>query len=161
MANEGIDKSDVQVSVLWLEELERSHHVLKSVIASLPADARREFIEFLQILAEGVGSQELGDSARGRAHQIVAGLCKQDQADNEWLPDKSERRAGDRRIQDRRQEAGNSHKPWAAEQIQTLQILAEQKVPVLRIARKLGRTSTAIKSKAKEINLPLSEPSRK
>src|SRR5687768_14493329 len=106
MANEGTDKFNVQVSVLWLEELERSHHVLKSVIESLPADARREFIELLQVLAEGVGSQELGDSARGRAHQIVTGLCKQDQADNERLADESERRAGDRRIQDRRQGAG-------------------------------------------------------
>ena len=145
-----------QVSNLWLDELKVSHYVLESIIASLPADTQREFVELLEVLAKGNESQELISSARGKASRILAELCKQDQADDYKNPShKPERRTGDRRNQDRRQGADNSNKPWTVEQIRTLQILAEQNIPTRRIARKLGRTSTAIESKAKEINVSL------
>lgn len=155
-SDEGVDPLNAQVPARWLDELERSHYVLESIIASLPADTQRELIELLEVLAKGDKSQELISSARGKASRIVAELCKQDQADDNRNPShESARRTGDRRNQDRRQEADNSHKPWTAEQIRTLQILAEQNIPTRRIARKLGRTSTAIESKAKEINVSL------
>lgn len=145
------------ISVLWLEEIKRSHHVLQKLIAALPVDTRTEFIGLLRVLAEGDESHDSFPSAQEKAHRIVADLCRENQGNEKSEPYESERRAGDRRKQNRRQAAGNSHKLWTAEQMQTLQSLVEQKVPILRIARKLGRTSAAIESKAKEIKLPLSQ----
>jgi hypothetical protein len=159
-AHKGIDQLNVQVSVLRLGELEHSHYILERIIASLPADTRREFTELLQVLAEGDKSQDLFCSAQEKVSQIVMNLCRQDQPDNKKPPNESERRAGDRRKQDRRQGAYNSHKAWTVEQIRILQILTEQNIPTRQIAKKLGRTSGAIESKAKELICSSVKPNR-
>lgn len=143
-----------QVSSLWLEELKRSHYIFESLVAALPTDTRKKFVELLQALAEDSEPQE-SSSTRQKALQIVAEVCKHDQLPEQTTQHEPERRAGERRQRDRRQQTRNSGRPWTTEQIRTLQVLAEQNVPLRRIALKLGRTSTAVESKAKEINVSL------
>lgn len=150
---------DQQQSEHSLEELERSHSILEALMAGLPSHARKELIGLLQILSEGAESQEPADSIRLRALQIVSGICKphqiQEQTPVRTLPREHQQRLGERRQRDRRQQSANSGKPWTIQQEQILRNLAEQHIPVRRIALKLGRTSTAVQSKAREINIPL------
>jgi hypothetical protein len=139
----------------WLEELKQSHYILKALVATLPIKTRNEFVELLQTLAKDGESQESSSFARQKALQILAEVCRQDQPQKEVEQYEPERRASERRQRDRRQQTRNFGTPWTTEQIRILQTLAEQNIPIRRIALKLGRTSTAVQSKAKEINLPL------
>lgn len=59
-----------------LEELQRSHHVLEALIATLPLHTRKELVDLLQTLAGDDKSQELTDSFHQRALQIVSDICK-------------------------------------------------------------------------------------
>ncbi|SEL29238.1 hypothetical protein [Nitrosovibrio tenuis] len=137
-----------------LEELRQSHSVLQALIALVPAGIRSEFVELLQSLAEDGKSPESSDSERRRALQIVEEICRQEPPVGQTARYELERRAGDRRRGDRRQ-PNNFGRPWTLEQLQTLETLANQNTPIRRIALRLGRTSTAIQSKAREIDLPL------
>ncbi|MGH8685988.1 MAG: hypothetical protein ACREUM_11620 [Nitrosospira sp.] len=142
-----------------LEEFQRSHHLLEAFITLLPPHAQAELVNLLQTLSESQISPESANSMRQRALQIVAGICKpnqpQEQAPVETTPREYQKRVGERRQRDRREQPANSGKPWTTQQEQILRSLAEQNTPIRRIALRLGRTSTAVQSKAKEINLPL------
>lgn len=153
--NEGADQLNVQVPALWLDELERSYYVLESIIASIPSDMQRELIELLQVLAKDGKSQKLPILARQKALEIMTEVYKEDQPFEEIAQYESELRASEQRQRDRRQQTFNSGSPWTAKQIRILQTLAEQNIPIRRIALKLGRTSTAVQSKAKGNNIPL------
>lgn len=149
-----------QISSPSLEELHSSHYILEAFITALPSHTRKELAGLLQTLSKGGLSQELSDSIRQRALQIVSGICKpdlpQEQVLVETASQKYQKRQNERRQRDRRQrQPVNSGKPWTTEQEQILRVLAEQNTPIRRIALRLGRTSTAVQSKAKEINLPL------
>src|SRR5574340_841744 len=138
-----------------LEELRQSHSVLQSLIALVPAGSRGEFTGLLQSLADDSNSPASG-SDRRRALQIVEEICRQEYPARNVARHEPERRMGERRQGDRRQQPLNNYgRPWTQEQIQTLENLIRQNTPIRRIALKLGRTSTAIQSKAKEIDLPL------
>lgn len=138
-----------------LEELRQSHSVLQSLIALVPPSTRGEFTGLLQSLAEDSNSPASG-SDRRRALQIVEEICRQEYPTRNVARHEPERRMGERRQGDRRQQPLNNYgRPWTQEQIQTLENLIRQNTPIRRIALKLGRTSTAIQSKAKEIDLPL------
>lgn len=148
-----------QISPHSLEELERSHFILEALMAGLSPHTRKELVSLLQTLSEGAAPRESSDSIRKRALQIVSGICKPNQ-----IPEQApvtttlrehQQRSGERRQHDRRQQPANSGKPWTTQQEQILRSLAEQNIPIRRIALKLGRTSTAVQSKAKEINVPL------
>ncbi|MBA4142636.1 MAG: hypothetical protein H0X43_06435 [Nitrosospira sp.] len=157
-ADDKIAQPAEDASALWLDELKQSHLVLQKLIAALPPDIRPEFIELLRILAEGDEAHGSFPSALKKVGQIVTELCRQDQANNKSLPqepEEPERRAGERRNQYGWQGACNAHTVWTTEQIGTLRNLAEQNMPIRRIARRLGRTSAAIESKAKEFNVRL------
>lgn len=157
-----IVESNQQLPEHSLEELERSHYILEALMVGLSPSTRGEFLNLLQILSEGTGSRESSDSIRQRALQIVSGICKphqiQGQAPVRITPREDQQRLGERRQYDRRQQATNSGKPWTTQQEQILRNLAEQDIPARRIALKLGRTSTAVRSKAKEMNLSLINP---
>lgn len=148
-----------QISDPSLEEFQRSHHLLEAFITLLPSHAQAELVNLLQTLSEGRISPESANSMRQRALQIVSGICKPNQSQErvpvETTPREYQKRSGERRQNDRRQPPANSGKPWTTQQEQILRSLAEQNTPIRRIALKLGRTSTAVQSKAKEINLPL------
>lgn len=148
-----------QISDPSLEEFQRSHHLLEAFITLLPSHSQTELVNLLQTLSEGHISPESANSMRQRALQIVSGICKPNQAQErvpvETTPREYQKRSGERRQSDRRQQPVNSGKPWTTQQEQVLRSLAEQNTPIRRIALKLGRTSTAVQSKAKEINLPL------
>ncbi|MGH8763389.1 MAG: hypothetical protein ACREUR_09190 [Nitrosospira sp.] len=148
-----------QIPDLSLEEFQRSHHLLEAFITLLPSHAQAELVNLLQTLSESHISPESANSMRQRALQIVSGICKPNQSQEEVpveaAPREYQKRSGDRRQRDRRQQPVNSGKPWTTQQEQVLRSLAEQNIPIRRIALKLGRTSTAVQSKAKEINLPL------
>ncbi|WP_156972436.1 hypothetical protein [Nitrosospira sp. NpAV] len=148
-----------QISRHSLEELQRSHYILEALMAGLSPHTRKELVSLLQTLSEGAASRESSDSIRQRALQIVSGICKPapipEQGHVRTTPREYQQRSGERRQHDRRQQPANSGKPWTTQQEQVLRTLAEQNVPARRIALKLGRTSTAIQSKAKEINVPL------
>lgn len=148
-----------EIPVPSLEEFQRSHHILEALIALLPSNTRKELVNLLQTLSEGNVSQELSDSMRRRALEIVSGICKpnpaQEQIPAETVPREHQKRLGERRQRDRRLQPVNSGKPWTTQQEQILRKLAEQNTPIRRIALRLGRTSTAIQTKAREINLPL------
>ncbi|SCX77367.1 hypothetical protein [Nitrosospira sp. Nsp13] len=150
---------DQQRSEHSLKELERSHSILNVLMAGLSSPARRELVGLLQILSEGAESQESSDSIRQRALQIVSGICKphqiQEQTPLKILLRGHQQGLGERRQRDRRQQSANSGKPWTTQQEQILRNLAEQNIPIRRIALKLGRSSTAVHSKAREINIPL------
>ncbi|HEY6043875.1 MAG TPA: hypothetical protein VIU43_03155 [Nitrosospira sp.] len=147
---------DSKNSGVELEELRRSHSVLQSLIALIPSDTRSEFVELLESLAHNERSLKVPNPERRRALQIVEEVCRQEHPDREVARHEMERRVGERRKADRRQRQPNNYgRPWTQEQIQTLQVLARQNTPIRRIALKLGRTSTAIQSKAKEMDLPL------
>lgn len=148
-----------QTPVPSLEEFQRSHHILEALIALLPPNTRKELVNLLQTLSEGNVPQELSESMRRRALEIVSGICKpnpvQEQIPAETAPRGYQKRLGERRQRDRRQQPVNSGKPWTTQQEQVLRKLAEQNTPIRRIALRLGRTSTAVQTKAREINLPL------
>jgi hypothetical protein len=147
---------DPKNSSVELEELRQSHSVLQSLIALVPADTRSEFVELLESLANNERSLEVANPDRRRALQIVEEVCRQEHLHGEIARHEMERRVGERRKADRRQRQPNNYgRPWTQEQIQTLQVLARQNTPIRRIALKLGRTSTAIQSKAKEMDFPL------
>lgn len=150
---------DQQLPEISLEELERSHYILDALMSGLSPSVRKELIGLLQILSQGAESQESSDSIHQRALQIVSGICKPHQ-DSKQTPVKillqeHQQKLGERRQHDRRQQSPNSGKPWTTQQEQILRNLAEQNIPARRIALKLGRTSTAVQSKAREINIPL------
>jgi hypothetical protein len=147
---------DIKKPCVELEELRQSHSVLQSLIALIPSATRSEFVELLESLARNEKSVKVANPDQRRALQIVEELCRQEPSHKEHARHEIERRVGERRKTDRRQRQPNNYgRPWTQEQIQTLQVLARQKTPIRRIALRLGRTSTAIQSKAKEIDLPL------
>ena len=150
---DGVRFDNNKISALWSSELRRSHSILEGVMALLSPGARQELSAILEILAVDGNSQEL-HSVRQQALQLVTEVCRQDIPD-ETTQYGSERRTGDRRQRDRRQHSRNHGSPWSTEDIRILQALAEQNVPVRRIALKLGRASVAVESKAKEIGVPL------
>ena len=159
--NQQISKHSIE-SGYSLEELQRSHYILEALMAGLSPHTRKELVGLLQILSEGVASRESSDSIRQRALQIISGICKPNQI-QERAPVKTasrehQLRVGDRRQRDRRQQSTNSGKPWTTQQEQILRSLAEQNIPIRRIALKLGRTSTAVQSKARDINVSLNNP---
>lgn len=140
------------------EELEQSYYLIKTVMKSLAPEDRKELVELLRILAEGSGSQEKPPVLRKKALQIVTAICRYDQPKLAQIePERRvvERRQADRRQGNRRLQAHHYGSPWTAEQIRTLRILANQKIPLRRIAARLGRTSTAVESKAKELDIRL------
>lgn len=151
-----------QISKHSLEELQRSHYILEALMAGLSPHARKELVGLLQILSERVASRESSDSVRQRALQIISGICKpnqiQEQAPVKTAPREHQQRLSERRQRDRRQQSANSGKPWTTHQKQILRNLAEQNIPIRRIALKLGRTSTAVQSKARDINVSLNNP---
>lgn len=139
-----------------LEELRRSHSILQALIALVPAGNRSEFVELLQSLVENGKSPQSTDPDRRRTLQIVEEVRRQGHSSREVARHMVERRVGERRKGDRRQQQPNNYgRPWTREQVQTLETLVRQNTPIRRIALKLGRTSTAIQSKAKEMDLPL------
>jgi hypothetical protein len=143
------------VSESWHEEFERSYEILKAVLNSLPMEKQRKLIELLQIVAEDHASQDTLSSLREKALQIVDTACKNDGTPSDLLHHESERRGRERRQGDRRAYAHNFGSPWCAEHIQILRIMASQNIPLRRIALRLGRTSAAVASKAKELDIPL------
>jgi len=153
----GLDQNNENTE---LKELRQSHRALQGLIALIPVENRDEFLELLQILdkkEKDVGEpQELSSANHGRILEIAARADRTTILDTEnnagYGP---ERRTGERRRGDRRQPVNNYGKPWTPEQIETLRTLAIQNTPIRRIALRLGRTSTAIQLKAKEIDLPL------
>ncbi|MEO9061098.1 MAG: hypothetical protein ABI270_03530 [Nitrosospira sp.] len=151
-------ESNKQVLTLTLDELRRSHSILENVMAWLPLDTRKEFVELLRILAGHGESQESFDLVRQKALQLIIEACMQDHVYKkitykpEQITHKPERRAGERRQFDRRQQARNFGKPWTVEQVKILQTLIGQNIPTRQIALKLGRTSTAIQLKTRELN---------
>ena len=148
-----------QISRHSLEELQRSHFILEALMAGLSPHTRKELVSLLQILSEGAAPRESSDTIQKKALQIVSGICKPnqipEQAHVRTTPREYQQRSGERRQHDRRQQSANSGKPWTTQQEQILRNLAEQNIPARRIASKLGRTSTAIQSKAKEMNVSL------
>jgi hypothetical protein len=142
-----------------LEELRQSHRILQALIALIPMENRDEFLKLLLVLDKKGqnmgGPQDLPSTDRRRILQMVPGNDSTASLDNEAGGYGPERRMGDRRKGDRRQPVNNFGKPWTPEQIETLRTLAIQNTPIRRIALKLGRTTTAIHLKAKEIGLPL------
>lgn len=159
--NQQISKHSIE-SGYSLEELQRSHYIFEALMAGLSPHTRKELVGLLQILSEGVASRESSDSIRQRALQIISGICKpnqiQERAPVKTAPREHQLRVGDRRQRDRRQQSTNSGKPWTTQQEQILRSLAEQNIPIRRIALKLGRTSTAVQSKARDINVSLNNP---
>ncbi len=146
---------DQKNSSVELEELRHSHSILQTLIALVPAGTRGEFAGLLQSLAKN-GNSPASDPDRRRALRIVEEVCRQEHPDREITRHETERRVGERRKGDRREQQPNNYgRPWTLEQIQILETLASQNTPIRRIALKLGRTSTAVQSKAKEIDLPL------
>ncbi len=144
-----------------LDELRQSHLMLLALITLVAAETRDEFVKLLRTLAKypkAAGeSQELQGHDRQRVLQIVSDAGKKAISDGEIARVEPERRMEERRKGDRRQQQLNNYgRPWTPEQIETLQTLARRNTPIRRIALKLGRTSTAIQLKAKEIDLPLS-----
>lgn len=144
------------ISGLQLEEFARSLDILEALIALVPEETRGEFVKLLETLSKETPSPERRGLDRRRALEIVEEVCRQEHpTKNGETQHESDRRVGERRQRDRRKHSRNSGKPWTLEQIETLQSLAERNVPIRRIAKKLGRTSTAILAKAKDIDLPL------
>lgn len=151
-------ESNKQALTLTLDELKQSHSILENVMAWLPVDTRKEFVELLRILAGHGESQESFDLVRQKALQLIIEACMQDHVYKkitykpEQITHTPERRTGERRQLDRRQQARNFGKPWTVEQIKTLRILIGRNIPIRQIALKLGRTSTAIQLKTKELS---------
>ena len=146
-----------EISSLRLEEYRRSQDILESLVAVLPADTRAEFVELLETLSKASPASDRRSFDRRRALEIVKEVCRKEEpvmqiAQPHYEPD---RRIGERRQFERRKTPRNSGKPWTPEQLETLQALINQNVPVRRIGLKLGRTSAAILAKAKEIDMPL------
>ena len=98
--DKGAAELNQQASDPSLEELQRSHHILEALIATLPPQAKKELVDLLQTLAKGDESQETNSSVHQRALQIVSDICKpnppQDLGDQEY-EQASERRQRDRR----------------------------------------------------------------
>ncbi len=142
-----------------LEELQHSHYILEALIEALPSPTQKELVDLLQTLSGSGVSEQSSALIQRRALQIISRICKPDQPQKqaavEAAPRTHQKRLGERRQRDRRQQPANSGKRWTSQQEQILRILAEQNTPLRRIAMRLGRTSTAIQSKAREINLPL------
>lgn len=142
-----------------LEELRQSHRKLQALIALMPVESRAEFVELLNGLVKDEESSEPSQASASFDHQIlqiVSGAHRRSVLDGQAIPYDPERRMGERRKGDRRQPVNNNGKPWTSEQLETLRALVAQNTPIRRIALKLGRTSTAIQLKAKEIDVPLS-----
>ncbi|MBA4143409.1 MAG: hypothetical protein H0X43_10510 [Nitrosospira sp.] len=152
-----IDELKRRISSLQLGESGRTHEILEALIALVPQETRGEFVGLLETLSKDAPDRERRGFDRRRALQIVEGVCRPEHFAREAAQSQheSDRRVGERRQRDRRKWARNSRKPWTDEQIQALQTMVEQHVPVRRIALKLGRTSTAVLAKAKEIKLAL------
>lgn len=143
-------------SELWHEELERSYKILKSVLHSLSPEKQRELIELLQTISEDRVSQETSSSPRKKALSIMDGVCKDDRTPSKLPLHEPERRIRERRQADWRQHAHNFGNRWSAEHIRILEIMANQNIPLRRMALRLGRTSAAVELKARELNIPLS-----
>jgi hypothetical protein len=125
----------------------------------MPVESRAEFVELLKALVKDEESSEASQAFAGfdrRILQIVSGAHRRSVSNSQTMLCEPERRMGERRQGDRRQPVNNTGKPWTPEQIETLRALVAQNTPIRRIALKLGRTSTAIQLKAKEIDVPLS-----
>jgi hypothetical protein len=146
---------DDHISGLWHEELKRSYEILKTVLSSLPSERQIKLIELLQAIAEDRIPRDTLSPSREKALQIVDAACKDDRTPPDLLRHESERRSRERRQGDRREYARNFGSPWFAEHIRILEIMASQNIPLRRIALRLGRTSAAVESKAKELNIPL------
>ncbi|SEP37019.1 hypothetical protein [Nitrosovibrio sp. Nv6] len=149
------ENPDEDVLDPWNEELQQSYQILKSVLNILPPESRGELVELLQIIAEDCVSRKSQSSLASTAEQIIARICRDDNAHPGAARREPERRAGERRQGERRQRAYNSYGPWTAEHIRILEAMVSQNVPIRRIALKLGRTSGAVEAKAKELNVPL------
>ncbi|MGH8761627.1 MAG: hypothetical protein ACREUR_00145 [Nitrosospira sp.] len=95
-----IVESSQQVSSRAFEELQRSQHLLESLIAALPPHGKKELADLLQTLARGEESQEKINSVRQRALQIVSDICKPNPSQEiagPYAPGTEERRQYDRR----------------------------------------------------------------
>jgi hypothetical protein len=86
-----------QVSGPSLKELQRSHHILEALIATLPPHTKKELVDLLQTLANDDESQETNNAVHQRALQIVSNICKPNS-----LKEIEGQESGDRRQQDRR-----------------------------------------------------------
>ena len=99
--DKGAAELNQQASGPSLEELQRSHHILEALIATLPPQTKKELVDLLQTLAKGGESQEINNSIHQRALQIVSDICKPNPSeeieDQEYEQDASERRQRDRR----------------------------------------------------------------
>ncbi|GAB1718601.1 MAG: hypothetical protein NTAFB09_03320 [Nitrosospira sp.] len=79
----------------------------------------------------------------------------QDRRKNDAAHHEPERRVKDRRrLSDRREEYRNYGTPWTAEQVQLLKNLISQEIPLRRLAQILGRTSSAVETKVKQVKSP-------
>ncbi|HVW65112.1 MAG TPA: hypothetical protein VHB01_08855 [Nitrosospira sp.] len=76
-----------------------------------------------------------------------------DRRKNDTAHHEPERRVGDRRrLSDRRKDYRNYGTPWTEEQIQLLKSLISQEIPLRRLAQILGRTSSAVDTKVKQVS---------
>jgi hypothetical protein len=98
--DKGAAELNQQASSPSLEELQRSHHILEALIATLPPQAKKELVDLLQTLAKGGESQETNSSVHQRALQIVSDICKPNPPQE--IEDQYEQKAGERRQRDRR-----------------------------------------------------------
>jgi len=87
-----------QVSGPSLKELQRSHHILEALIATLPPHTKKELVDLLQTLAKGGESQETNSSVHQRALQIVSDICKPNSLKEIEGQEGGERRQRDRRL---------------------------------------------------------------
>ncbi|MEO6563762.1 MAG: hypothetical protein ABIN99_12085 [Nitrosospira sp.] len=99
--DKGAAELNQQASGPSLEELQRSHHILEALIATLPPQAKKELVDLLQTLAKGDKSQETNSSVHQRALQIVSDICKPNPP-QEIEGQEYEQEAGERRQRDRR-----------------------------------------------------------
>ena len=99
--DKGAAELNQQASGPSLEELQRSHHILEALIATLPPQTKKELVDLLQTLAKGGESQETNSSIHQRALQIVCDICKpnppQEIEDQKYEQEADERRQRDRR----------------------------------------------------------------
>lgn len=78
---------------------------------------------------------------------------KQNKRKSDNPSDKPERREGERReTTDRREAPRNYGTPWTEEQVQLLKDLLSRETPLRQLAEILGRTSSDVEDKAKEID---------
>lgn len=81
-----------------LKELQRSHHILEALIATLPPQTKKELVDLLQTLAKNDESQETNNAVHQRALQIVSDICKPNSPKEIEEQEGNERRQHDRRL---------------------------------------------------------------